>query len=619
MATEALAGRIAQQSLGKADFLRLDPAGQISAIRSSKSEASVPQTLRLILMLGRPRTCIPGLFSYALAVGYADAKPGFLLLLGAFLSFLVGFSANLHNTYTDLEEDSRNLPGRLWLIYLLGYRRLRSWLVALNAVMAGSALLYGVDFFLFVVVGLIALHQYSFRPARLKSRPVLGLTIFSMATVGPFLIGWFGLGGGVRPPDPKIWSVVVFLFVWFTAKGLFKNTPDYYGDKEAGLRTSATVFPSWRGAATATTIGTLTAYLCYPLLLFTGAIPVGALASLVLLPLVVVQCVRLVRADDGAIGNELLRRDMLLSSVFLGVSLLLVFPTVISLCLALSGIAVILLSDALNMDSRRGVDAAVGTAGSGPGNGVSAERPRTPQQLFHRVAPYYDTLNSAFSLGFDRSWRRRAAAVAELPENVRLLDLATGTGALARAFLRAHRTATVVGCDINTSMLAVARKRLGPEIAAGRCELLLASADRLPFPNQSFDAVSIAFAIDDMPDRHETMREIRRVLRPGGVLILLELSIPDGPVTRRLYLGGLRLFALLGRSRKVGAYAHLRDEIVGYRGAEAIRGLFTFAGLTGHRDIPLTGGIARLHVAGATANASGTAAEPDVSGGNRCR
>ncbi|MGK5632435.1 ubiquinone/menaquinone biosynthesis methyltransferase, partial [Streptomyces sp. URMC 123] len=246
------------------------------------------------------------------------------------------------------------------------------------------------------------------------------------------------------------------------------------------------------------------------------------------------------------------------------------------------------------------------------------ERPRTPQQLFHRVAPYYDSLNSLFSLGFDRSWRRRTATAAGLPDGARVLDVATGTGALARALLRRNRTIHVVGCDINTSMLAVARKRLRPEIAAGRCHLVLAGAERLPFPDHHFDAVCVAFAIDDLPDRQRAVREMRRVLRPGGALLLLELSVPDGPVARRLYLAGLGLFALLGRSRRAGAYAHLRDEIVGYRGVESIRALFASAGLTGHRHLPLTGGIARLHLARAE-DPSATPIAPDATGGNRCR
>jgi demethylmenaquinone methyltransferase/2-methoxy-6-polyprenyl-1,4-benzoquinol methylase len=223
------------------------------------------------------------------------------------------------------------------------------------------------------------------------------------------------------------------------------------------------------------------------------------------------------------------------------------------------------------------------------------ERPRTPQAMFHRVAPYYDTVNFILSLGFDRRWRRQTAQALHLSPGARVLDVATGTGALAMELHRATAgSAFITACDVNDSMLAVAQKRS----ATGNAHIAFVKCDAtaLPFADASFDAITIAFAIDDMPDREQCAREMWRVLRPGGELALLELGQPEGPLLNRLYRSYLKLFRLL-RHGQLEGYGHLEQEIVLYRGAHAVERLLTSTGFAGYRQRSLTFGIARLHLA----------------------
>jgi demethylmenaquinone methyltransferase/2-methoxy-6-polyprenyl-1,4-benzoquinol methylase len=226
---------------------------------------------------------------------------------------------------------------------------------------------------------------------------------------------------------------------------------------------------------------------------------------------------------------------------------------------------------------------------------AASERPRTPQNVFDRVAPYYDTLNSLLSLGIDRTWRRRVARSLELAPGAQVLDVATGTGALALEIVRgAARGVSVTGCDINERMLTVAARRI--DKARAGVTLVRCDAMRLPFDDAAFDAVTLAFAIDDMPDRVRCVGEIRRVLKRHGRLALLELAQPDKEPMRSAYRMYLRTFRLL-RGVSIQGYDHLEKEILTYRGASAIESLLASAGFVNYRHVSLTLGIARLHLA----------------------
>lgn len=340
------------------EYRALSPDDRVLLTRSrSLSQRTGRAALPLLLMLGRPRTCVPGLLAYAFGFSYTGAPFSPKIILGGLLSFLIGFSANLHNAYTDLDEDARNLPGRGWLIARLGMRRLLASLVAADVLMIASSALMGVDFLIVMILAVIGLHQYSFRPLRMKARAVIGLYVFAQAVIFPFMFGWLTerSAATLLSRAPYV-GMMVFLSLWFVAKGMFKNVPDFYGDRAAGLRTSATVFPTRRAAAVACTVATIAAYLSLVVVVGIGLAPIRFLVALIWLPVVAVQCTRLIVVDDTAAGNDILRADMLVSSGFLSTLLLMGVPAWLGVCTAVTGGLVLLGSDRLRIDSRRTED-----------------------------------------------------------------------------------------------------------------------------------------------------------------------------------------------------------------------------------------------------------------------
>jgi 4-hydroxybenzoate polyprenyltransferase len=382
---------------------RHEAGEEISAVRTSETMAFVrrggriaatrSERLRTLIMLGRPRTCVPGLLAFALGFSYTGAPPSGRMALGAGLALSIGFSANLHNVATDLYEDSRNLPGRVVLLAKIGARPLLVFCWCLSAVMMAGALALGAYFAVFMGLAVVGLHQYSAPPVRSKGRPILGLWVFAQAVVFPFLFGWTTAPGrmletllaamtaplrGVAPPPAEVawqsWRYLAmwfFLTLWFMAKGAFKNVPDYDGDLAAGLRTSATAFRDRRSAAVVAAGVSVAAYSSLAALVAMGLERPRALLALAWLPAVIANCVRLVRAEDGARGNAVLRTDMLISSGFVGTLLLLVATRPESFAIAGIGAAILFGSDLLELDSRRDADARGGLA---PESGVQLRK-----------------------------------------------------------------------------------------------------------------------------------------------------------------------------------------------------------------------------------------------------
>jgi len=150
--------------------------------------------------------------------------------------------------------------------------------------------------------------------------------------------------------------------------------------------------------------------------------------------------------------------------------------------------------------------------------------------MFDRIAERYDLVNRVISLGLDRSWRARAVRALELRAGARVLDVATGTGDLAIAIAEHHRDALVVGLDPSKGMLEVAQRKTGNAGLSSRIELVVGDVEALRFEDASFDGGTIAFGIRNVPDRLQGLREMRRVLRTGARLAVLELAEPDGPL-----------------------------------------------------------------------------------------
>ena len=238
-----------------------------------------------------------------------------------------------------------------------------------------------------------------------------------------------------------------------------------------------------------------------------------------------------------------------------------------------------------------------GTTPAGVRPGDEAAAGRWVREMFSRVAPRYDLLNHLLSFQFDRYWRRftveRVRAVAARPE-ARILDLCCGTGDLLAGLGRAHG-GPVFGVDFCRPMLGAAAAKLG-----GRARLLEADALALPLAAASFDLVTIAFGLRNLANYRRGIEEMHRLLRPNGLLAVLEFSQPRGGVLGPLY--GFYFRHLLPRlggaiSGAGNAYRYLQESVEKFPAPDELAAAMSAAGFREVRYWPLTGGIAMLHVA----------------------
>jgi demethylmenaquinone methyltransferase/2-methoxy-6-polyprenyl-1,4-benzoquinol methylase len=202
--------------------------------------------------------------------------------------------------------------------------------------------------------------------------------------------------------------------------------------------------------------------------------------------------------------------------------------------------------------------------------------------MFDRIAPRYDLLNRLTSFGLDQGWRRRLMARVAVTGRARILDLATGTADVAIAAALAYPEAEVVGLDPSERMLAIGREKIAARGLTARVSLVVGDAQALPFPDASFDGISMAFGIRNVPDRPRALAEMKRVTRPGGHVSILELTEPQrGPMAPLARLHVHVIVPLLGRLLSGPAeYSYLRHSIAAFPTAERFAAVMGEAGLT---------------------------------------
>ncbi len=221
-----------------------------------------------------------------------------------------------------------------------------------------------------------------------------------------------------------------------------------------------------------------------------------------------------------------------------------------------------------------------------------ADKARRVQTMFGAIARRYDLANHLLSGGLDFLWRRRSARLVRAWQPRLILDLATGSGDLALTLAAACPASHVVGADFCEPMLREARRK-------GLRDLVVADALALPFGDETFDVVTVAFGLRNMASWPAALGEMRRVLKPGGHLLVLDFSVPPPPLRwiYRPYLHHVlpRLAALLTGEK--AAYDYLGDSIEKFPHGAAMCALLTASDFTSPTCEPLTGGIVSLYTA----------------------
>lgn len=223
------------------------------------------------------------------------------------------------------------------------------------------------------------------------------------------------------------------------------------------------------------------------------------------------------------------------------------------------------------------------------------------RRMFGEIARRYDLLNHLLSLGIDRGWRRRTVRLVPPKDDGPILDVCTGTADLALAYWRAGgRGVPIVGADFCRPMLTIAGEKCRRAGAGDRLTLLEADARRLPFPDNTFQIVCVAFGLRNVSDTDEGLREMARVCRGGGRVAVLEFSLPTGWLWGALYGWYFhrllpRIGEALARNRQ-GAYNYLPASVGRFPQAGALAERMEAAGLGGVRQHRFTFGIATLYV-----------------------
>ena len=227
------------------------------------------------------------------------------------------------------------------------------------------------------------------------------------------------------------------------------------------------------------------------------------------------------------------------------------------------------------------------------------EKASLVHSVFESVAGKYDLMNDLMSLGVHRLWKRHFIAISDIQPGQRVLDLAGGTGDIAALMSkRVGSHGSVVLSDINEAMLAVGRQRMEDRGLVGNIEYSLADAEKLPFADGEFDAVTIAFGLRNVTDQSAALREMFRVLKSGGRAMILEFSKVEFEGLKKIYDG--YSFGILPRLGKLVAddedsYRYLAESIRKHPDQETLAGMMEDAGFTNVTYRNLTGGVVAIH------------------------
>lgn len=219
--------------------------------------------------------------------------------------------------------------------------------------------------------------------------------------------------------------------------------------------------------------------------------------------------------------------------------------------------------------------------------------------MFDAISPKYDFLNHFLSFGIDRKWRRKLVGMLGERKPQAILDVATGTGDLAIA-MASLRPKKITGIDISEKMLEIGRQKLIAKDLQHLVTLSCSDSEKIPFSDNTFDAVTVAFGVRNYEDLEKGLTEMKRVLRPGGVMLILEFSHPESFPMKQLYLfySG-HIIPFLGRriSGNGKAYSYLPESVAAFPSGKRFLGILQRTGMNHCRQTRLTFGIATIYQA----------------------
>ena len=220
--------------------------------------------------------------------------------------------------------------------------------------------------------------------------------------------------------------------------------------------------------------------------------------------------------------------------------------------------------------------------------------------MFDRISPKYDQLNHLLSLNIDKVWRRKTAKVVAKNHPQTILDLATGTADLAIALAKCNPQAHIIGLDISEKMLNIGKEKVKRQNLENQIELRPGNAAALPFEDESFDAVSVAFGVRNFEDLAKGLSEISRVLKPCGKVFILEFSMPERfPVKQLYHLYFKHILPKIGRivSKDENAYSYLPASVEKFPKPDEFLHLLATWGFQNPEKRSFSFGIASLYVA----------------------
>ncbi|OPX54486.1 demethylmenaquinone methyltransferase / 2-methoxy-6-polyprenyl-1,4-benzoquinol methylase [Oceanospirillum multiglobuliferum] len=220
-------------------------------------------------------------------------------------------------------------------------------------------------------------------------------------------------------------------------------------------------------------------------------------------------------------------------------------------------------------------------------------------EVFHSVAAKYDLMNDLMSMGIHRLWKRMTIEMSGVRQGHQVLDIAGGTGDLTLKFSRlVGKEGRVVLADINDSMLKVGRDKLLDKGCSGNVEFVQANAECLPFPDNTFDCITIAFGLRNVTDKDMALRSMARILKPGGRLLVLEFSKPTNPVMSKIYdTYSFTALPFMGKlvTNDSESYRYLAESIRMHPDQETLKGMMEAAGLSRVEYHNMTSGVVALH------------------------